>query len=262
MVRKMAKLQEMTQEQIGQVLQAAVERQVPVTVTLKRDNAWTSCHTRLLAIQDPRVLLGQLQGHDGHESPKIAPAERVGLSFKLKHYKHVFTVTAVGSERPEGAPDDSPDAISVCWPNSMHRLQRRAFIRAEVPHGRVVRASFWLGGCDQEPTQSETDHPVWSGRITNVSAGGFQVHSDSASDMWDPEVGETVGVRLAFEAGSETVYADAQFRRVDRVDGQALLGFQFVGLGQDRKGRQSLQYISAKVAEYHRQIETVGGRRR
>ena len=80
--------------------------------------------------------------------------------------------------------------------------------------------------------------------------------------MWDLVVGETIGVRLAFEAGSESVYADAQFRRVDRIDGQTLLGFQFIGLGQDRKGRQGLQYISAKVAEYHRHIETAGGRRR
>jgi c-di-GMP-binding flagellar brake protein YcgR len=256
----MAKLQEMTQEQITDALRAATQRQVPVTVTLKRDNAWASCHTRLLAIKDPHVLLGELLVHDDEEMPQIAPADKVGLSFKLKHYKHIFTVTAVGTETLEGGPDDPGQAISVCWPNRMHRLQRRAFIRAEIPQGRVVRASFWVGGRDNEPTQAEPERPVWSGRLSNISAGGFQVIS-ADDDVWDLAPGETVGVRLAFEAGSESIYADAQFRRVDRAEGQVLLGFQFVGLAQDRKGRQALQYLSGKVAEFHRQNEGSRARR-
>jgi c-di-GMP-binding flagellar brake protein YcgR len=256
----------MTQEQISDVLRSAIERQVPVTVTLKRDSGWTSCHTRLLAVHDPHILLGDLLVHEGDQTPQIHPAEKIGLSFKLKHYKHIFTVTAVGNETIDGV-----SGLSVCLPNSMHRLQRRAFIRAEVPHGRVVRASFWLGGRDNEPTHTDPDQPVWSGMLTNISAGGFQLVAGQDAEDWDIEVGETVGVRLAFEAGSESIYADAQFRRFDSIDsqkllgfqcGQTLLGFQFVGLAQDRKGRQSLQYISAKVAEYHRHIEASGGRRR
>jgi c-di-GMP-binding flagellar brake protein YcgR len=256
----MAKLQEMTQEQISDVLKGAIERQVPVTVTLKRGNAWVSCHTRLVSIQDPHVLLGPLHVHDGEEMPQIQPAEKVGLSFKLKHYKHIFTVTAVGNEAVEGA----ADSLAVCFPNSMHRLQRRAYIRAEVPHGRIVRASFWMGGRDNEPENADPNQPVWSGRLTNISAGGFQIiaGSDTYTDMCCLEEGETVGARLAFEAGSESVYVDAQFRRTDQINGQTLLGFQFVGLAQDRKGRQGLQYISAKVAEYHRHIEAASGRRR
>ncbi|MDP6544468.1 MAG: PilZ domain-containing protein [Phycisphaerae bacterium] len=255
----MAKLQEMTQEQITDALQSAIQRQVPVTVTLKRESAWTNCHTKLLAVRDPHVLLGDLFVHDEEDTPEIAPAEKVGLSFKLKHYKHIFTVTAVGTEELQGQPDDPGQAIAVCWPNRMHRLQRRAFIRAEVPEGRVVRASFWVGGRENEPTQADPDRPVWSGRLNNISAGGFQVVS-SGDDVWDLVPGETVGVRLAFEAGSESVYADAQYRRVDRTAEQILLGFQFVGLAQDRKGRQALQYISGKVAEYHRHGE--GSRKR
>jgi len=256
----MAKLQEMTQEQITDALQAAIQRQVPVTVTLKRESAWTNCHTRLLAVKDPHVLLGDLLVRDDEERPAIAPAEKVGLSFKLKHYKHIFTVTAVGTERFEGGPDDPGQAISVCWPNRMHRLQRRAFIRANVPEGRVVRASFWVGGRESEPTQTDPERPVWSGRLSNISAGGFQVIS-ADDEVWDLVAGETVGVRLAFEAGSESVYSDAQFRRADRTGEETMLSFQFVGLAQDRKGRQALQYISGKVAEYHRQSDGSGGRR-
>ncbi|MCP4376120.1 MAG: hypothetical protein GY794_08115 [bacterium] len=247
----MAKLQEMTQEQITGTLEAAIKRQVPLTVTLKRESGWISCHTRMLSVCDPHVLLGPLSVHDENESPEILPAEKIGLSFKLKHYKHIFTVTAVGTETFEGD-GGAVQAISVCWPNRMHRLQRRAFMRADVPPGRIARVSFWLGGRDSEPTQSDPERPVWSGRLTNISAGGFQMVA-SDENLWDLATGETVGVRLAFDAGSESVYADAQFKRIDRADGESMLGFQFVGLAQDRKGRQGLQYISSKVAEYHHQ---------
>jgi len=251
----MAKLQEMTQEQIGDVLQTAVAKQVPLTVTLRRDKSWVTCHTHLLSDGDPHMLLGELQVHDGQEVPRIASAERIGLSFKLKHHKHIFTVTAVGPEKFAGGGEDPNEALAVCWPTRMHRLQRRAYLRAELPEGRVVRASFWLGGRDNEPTQASLERPVWSGRLSNLSAGGFQV-AMGPNEVWDLEMGETVGVRLAFEAGSESIYADAQFRHLDRLEDHILLGFQFIALAQDRRGRQALQYISSKVAEYHRQMET------
>ncbi|MBT3199824.1 MAG: hypothetical protein HN350_07900 [Phycisphaerales bacterium] len=257
----MAKLQEMTQEQITEVLQSAIQRQVPVTVTLKRDGAWISCHTRLVALQGVHVLLGELQVHDGDEVPEIHPADKIGMSFKLKHYKHIFTVTAVGNETVQGSEGVSYQGLSVCFPTSMHKLQRRAFIRADVPTGRVVRASFWLGGRDNEPTHPDLEQHVWSGQLTNISAGGFQLVAGDDVLGGSLEVGDTLGVRLAFEAGSESVYADAQFRRLDHADDRVLLGFQFIGLAQDRKGRQGLQYISGKVAEYHRQSEGAGGRR-
>ena len=167
----------------------------------------------------------------------------------------------MGTGQFEDDPSDAVQAITVCWPNRMHRLQRRAFIRADVPAGRVARASFWVGGRENEPPGADPQRPVWSGRLTNISAGGFQVLSSAGDDLWDLAPGETVGVRLAFEAGSESVYADAQFRRIDKNAEDALLGFQFVGLAQDRRGRRALQYISGKVAEYHRQCE-VSGRRR
>jgi len=255
----MAKLQEMTQEQITEVLEAAVAKQVPLTVTLKRDNGWISCHTRLLCAGDPHMLLDELQVHDSQEVPRIAPAEKIGMSFKLKHHKHIFTVTAVGPEKFAGGREDLDEAFAVCWPTRMHRLQRRAYLRADLPPGRVVRASFWTGGRDNEPTQPGPERPVWSGRLGNLSAGGFQVEMDHR-EVWDLETGETVGVRLAFEAGSESIYADAQFRHLDRFEDHILLGFQFIGLAQDRKGREALQYISSKVAEYHRRTETLARR--
>jgi c-di-GMP-binding flagellar brake protein YcgR len=174
------------------------------------------------------------------------------VSFKFKHHKHVFTGTVVGLEDTELPGGAALRALVVCSPTRMHRMQRRAFLRADVPPNRVVRASFWLGGRDAEPAGTSPDCPVWSGRVTNISAGGFQViSSDQGARCL--EVGETVGVRIHFGVGEEAVYADAQFRHVQEAEGKLYVGFQFVGLAQTPEGRKTLELISVKAGQFHRE---------
>ena len=93
--------------------------------------------------------------------------------------------------------------LVICRPSRMQRLQRRAYIRAEVPPNRIVRASFWLGGRTAEPTGGSPTTPVWSGRVVNLSAGGFQLHTDAAAAS-DVEIGDAVGVRVVFGMGGQS----------------------------------------------------------
>jgi len=243
-----ARLQELTHQQMNEAIAAATERQVPVTVTVRTGKNWINLQSKLLAPRGEHMLLAAPKMREGEVPPEIRPAEKLGLSFKLKHHKHILAVTAVGTDTVDGL-EGGPEVLEVCWPTRMHRLQRRAYLRAEVPAGRIVRVSFWLGGREDEPVGGAMDRPVWSGRVTNISAGGFQAVA-KPDQVWDLDIGETVGVRLAFEAGSESVYADAQLRHLDETEGRILMGFQFLGLAQDRKGREVLQLVSAKVAEY------------
>jgi c-di-GMP-binding flagellar brake protein YcgR len=142
----------------------------------------------------------------------------------------------------------------------MHRMQRRAFLRVDVPHNRVVRVAFWLGGQDAEPTKSNPDRPVWFGRVTNLSAGGFQASCDDEGPKL-LESGETVGVRISFGAADQTVRADAQFRHLIESAGKAHVGFQFVGLAQTSEGRRALQMIGSKAAQFHRETTAPAPRR-
>jgi c-di-GMP-binding flagellar brake protein YcgR len=299
----MALLQELDLRQINEVLEQASQRQVPVTITVRLDNRWANYASRILAVRDEHVLLerplgepnlGQTprspgrQGGTGFparadedtagtdtawkgcatEPHEFAPAERIGLSFKLKHYKHVFcaTVTGFGNmELPRAATALSDEAISadtpiivpalvVCCPTRMQRLQRRAFLRAPVPPNRIVRASFWLGNWQDEPSGANTQTPVWLGAVSNISAGGLQILTDSGAARV-LEMGDSVGVRLVFGAGDQTVYADAQFRHIEAAGDKTLIGFQFVGLAQTPQGRHALDLISRKVGEYHHIID-------
>jgi len=246
----MAHLQELTLEQINQTIEGAAAKQTPVTVTVREHSAWTSYHSRLLASDGGHLLIIPPVSDYG-EVRDLGSADRVGVSFKFGHYKHVFSATVAGDAQTAG-PDGQPtDVVRLVAPSRMQRLQRRAFKRADVPHDIIIRAAFWLGGQSAEPSGQADGQNVWTGVVGNISAGGFQMHCRDYSGP-DLDVGEVVGVRLMFGVGGETCFADAQCRHFDVQKDHVALGFQFVGLGHTRESRETLQLISRKVADLHR----------
>ena len=66
------------------------------------------------------------------------------------------------------------------------------------------------------------------------------------------DVGDMVGLRMTFSLSAETLFADAQFRHCAQTDQGALMGFQFLGLGQSIEGKNALRIIAGKVSEYQR----------
>jgi len=256
----MATLQHLTTRQIDEVIRGARDRCVPATVTVRGDQGWKNLRARVVDAPDEHLFLEMFEARDGQDLWPFQPADKVGVSFKLKHHKHIFTATVAGVEQVPGEDGQTVRRLRVCSPTKMHRMQRRAFLRAPVPPNRVVRASYWLGGCDGEPA-SGSDEPVWSGRIEDISAGGFQmISTDGANDAL--ETGDTVGVRVSFGAGEETAYADAQFRHRIEADGHVHLGFQFVGMAQSPQGRRTLQQIGNKVSQFQRELNALEAARR
>lgn len=256
----MPTLQNVEIDQITTVLSEAQRRHVPATVTIRPDKRWLNLHSRIAELRDRHVWLTMPTSEDGtpHE---FTTAQKVGLSFKLKHHKYLCSVTVAGIEQVSLSEGDTTPVLSVCHPARMQRLQRRAFQRADVPANRIVRASFWLGGREAEPSGTSPDRPVWFGSVTNLSAGGLQINT-SGEAVEALETGYIVGLRLAFGTGrDENVYTDAQFRYAEASQDGMLAGFQFVGMGQTPEGHRALQVISAKVAEFQRASEQSRSRR-
>ena len=248
----MATLQELDIALIDQTIASAVRRHVPVILTVHSGDRWINLHSRFLVVGDGRLLLEMPLGEDDQSTHEFAPADKVGVSFKLKHYKHVFTAVVAGFAEMRTEDGVEHTALSICSPSKMQRIQRRVFLRAPVPPNRIVRATFWLGGREAEPAGGSSDRPIWFGKVANISAGGFQLRTDGYATQMI-EVGESVGVRLSFGAGAdETVFADAQFRHVEQGQDGVLMGFQFIGLDQTPQGQQALGLISSKVGEYQR----------
>lgn len=256
----MATLQELTHQQINEAIEAGTQRSVPATVTVRTSKSWANLYSRMLALRDDHLLIAAPVPHEGQPAREFHPADKLGLSFKLKHHKHVFTATVASVDRAQVGDQDDAPVLTLCFPTRMHRLQRRAFLRVDVPRNRIARASFWLGGCEAEPAGTSPRQPVWAGRVSNISAGGFQIVTQD-QPLTLLGIGEVVGVRLAFGAGNQTVYADALFRHLVEDGEDLLLGFQFLALAHNRQGRRALQVISTKVSEFQRESNYASRRR-
>ena len=248
----MAGLQELDIRQIHEMISQAADRQLPATVTQHVGEAWINLQSRVLDVREERIWI-QIPTESDGTPYELAPADRVGVTFKLRHHKYVFVATVAGLEYCPLTDGSRIPVVSLCWPTQMQPLQRRAFYRADVPESAVVRASVWLGGRNAEPSGTSSERPVFTGQVTNLSAGGFQFRTtDTAAARLDS--GYLAGVRLVFGAGDQTIYADAQIRHVEAVKDEdlVLIGFQFVGLEQSAEGKQTLRFISLKVNEYQR----------
>ena len=247
----MPTLQELSIQQIDEAIQGAVQKRVPLTITAQSESRWVNVRSRAIAVGGEHLLIEPPITDDGVTPYELTLAQKVGISFKLKHHKHIFSARVAGAAKLP-LPDGTETAVvRICCPTRMHRLQRRAYIRADVPANRIVRASIWLGGRDCEPAGTSADRPVWSGQVKNLSAGGFAMRtSKQAASTLD--VNDIVGVRMAFGAAQETVYADAQFRHAEDDGDMALMGLQFIGLAQTAEGLASLQLLTAKVSEFQK----------
>ncbi len=246
----MAHLQNLTVDQISQAVTGAVDKQTPITVTIRTGKSWNSFYSRFLATDDSHLLILPPTGDQG-DVCDLTVADRVGVSFKFGHYKHVFSATVVGRAEHTGDDGQGVEVVQLVGPSRMQRLQRRAFQRVAVPDESLVRAAFWVGGSEVEPTGRQDEASVWTGTVGDISAGGFQMNCHNYTGP-SFQVGELVGVRLMFGVGGETCFVDGQFRHAETHGEQTQMGFQFVGLGHSRQGRAALQLISAKVAEFQR----------
>lgn len=249
----MSCLRQLGNEQVNEVLHAAVGRTIPLTVLMYENNRWCNFRSRFVVLRDERLLI-EMPCDENGVPRRFEPADKVGLNFKYKHHKYTCSATVAEMSTATSGDDEEITVVSICLPSRMYCLQRRAFTRADVPANRIVRASFWMGGKDNEPTNASPDNPVHSGSVINISAGGFRMRSghDATRGM---DIGSPAGVRVTFGAGGTAVFADAQLRHVEMCEGGAIVGFQFIGLNQTNKGREALEVIVARVSEFQRAAE-------
>ncbi len=250
----MSSLRELEAGQIGEVLAASADKQVPVVVTVRCGNHWINLPSRAIGLGAGYYWL-EMPGPDRAGEPyEFEVTDKIAVSFKLKHYKYLFTASVAEIRHICNDDIDATEAMCVYIPEKMQRISRRAFERVDVPGNRIVRVSFWQGGRDVEPTSADTDRPVFLGTVSNISAGGFRIKTNpDAAELF--EVGDVAGIRMVFGPGDRSFYADAQFRHV-AVDGDAVqLGFQFVGLGRTPEDLQALEMLGQKVMEFHSQAK-------
>ena len=247
-------MQELDIRQIDDAISDAIEKNIPLTVTLE-SGGWVNLHSRFLAVDGDHLLIRMPVGPNGTPQ-RFAPAQKIDLSFKLRHHKYLTRVLVAGHTSHTGENNIETETLLLCFPLHMQRIQRRSYSRISVPAGKVIRVSVWPGSKNCEPT-GPSDVPVWSGTLVDFSAGGFCAII-SADNSFSLEEGQSAGVRIAFDNARESIYSDAQFRHCDSDGKNLSVGFQFVGLGHTRQGRDILRTISQKMGEIMRSVKRVG----
>ncbi len=248
-------MQELNIRQIGDAISQAVEKHIPLTLSIN-DGGWFNLHSRFVDICDKHVMVELPVDEDGQEY-EFSLAEKIALSFKLKHHKYLSNARVAGAREINSPNSKGETALALCFPMHMQRVQRRSFTRVCIPPGRIVRVSFWAGNKDSEPTSPSKETPVWSGAVIDLSAGGFRciVSGDMAPFL---QTGQSVGVRVGFGPGQESIYSDAHFRHCDTKGQNYSLGFQFLGLAHTADGREVLRTIGQKMCEFARAAKSVG----
>jgi len=247
-------MQELDICQIDAAVCDAVEKNIPLTVTFE-SGGWVNLRSRFVAVDGDHLLV-EIPVDPGGAAQRLEPAQKVDLSFKLKHHKYLTQARVAGYENPSFDNNIEAETLSLCLPMHMQRIQRRSYSRVSVPVGKVIRVSVWSGGKNCEPT-GQSAKSVWSGSLMDFSAGGFcaSIAADGSFSLKD---GDSVGVRIAFDNARESIYSDAQFRRSDTVGKNLSVSFQFVGLGHTLQGRNTLRAISQQMTRIMRSAKRVG----
>ncbi|MDY7010903.1 MAG: PilZ domain-containing protein [Planctomycetota bacterium] len=241
-------IQELDRSQIDMCLSEAVRRQVPVSMTCRIRGVWYNLRSGIIRQSCDKLWLKfpANQADTAEDRPEITEGLMLGLTFKLGHHKHIFN-TPIKAVCPI-ATDSGESLIAVCVPvpSNIQRVQRRAYCRVDVPPNRSVLATFWYGG------QNGDKSLKWEGWVTNISAGGFQVRLPNRSAP-NLSIGDVIGVRIKVGQEFKPVSADAQFRQcISDGRGVVMLGFQFVGLNESQRGRETLERIGQIVRGFRR----------
>lgn len=252
----MALIQELSSSLIRKCLDEAIRRQTPLAMTWRREGQWQNLRTRILQRSEGALWL-ELPSDPSPDGQEPPPHQELGLSFKFKHHKHIFnaTIEAIGQFQLDDG--QAVRAVRATTPARMHRVQRRAYLRADVPRNRSVLATFRQGWAPTDHPGPDDTSAAWEGWLTNLSAGGFQVRLTHGAPQL--ELGDVVNVVIELGQEYQPITAYAQFRQyfTDERD-VAYQGFQFVGLNETPRGRKTLQRIGEVVTAFQR----LQGRRR
>lgn len=249
----MSDLKQLTPDQTDEVIKAAADRGVSVIVTVRHDDRWVVYHTSVAAAEGHLVWIEMPAATDETDPQEVLTGAEVGLCFRLANdlwadYRYFVAGPVVALKEWSDPQGEGVPAFVVRCPKEVHGLWRREYARTTVPPDRVVRASVWPGGGRVTPEERSPRRPMWSGRVTDMSLGGFQMRTHrSGMDFYEP--GDLVGACLKFDEDASLLLLDAQFRHGKPDGAMALLGFRFLGLEKDPDSTDALEAIIRRIRE-------------
>ena len=234
-----------------QVLEKAVAKRLPLTITSHQNHSWKVYKSNFVALDNNRLLLAPpvLDTHDGHMEP--AQGQELAITFKLGYYKNLFVTRTIGQERHQLDDGIFMPVVVTLAPDQLEKIQRRAYNRAPVPDHETVPVTF-----KRLEERESASQQQWQGTLIDLSAGGLGVKIDRAQIE---SIHEGSQFRLCFIplANHDEITVNVRFRHAAETDSpdQVNLGFQLIGQEMNENGRATLRRIGRVVHLYQRQNE-------
>jgi c-di-GMP-binding flagellar brake protein YcgR len=237
-------------QQIKEIVKSAAIRLTPAALTCRLRDTWQTYRSRFLGLRQEQIFLEYGHGEDGQVRPQFSARQRIGVAFKWHNRKYVFSTAIREINEVELEGQGPLKAMLIQWPDEMFRLQRRAFLRATVPPGRSINASFWAGGLTAVANGRQAE-PMYRGQVLDLSAGGLSVRLGSAPQP-PLKLGAVLGVRLEVDEGGGPLEMDAQFRHSQEDPSGPNIGIQIMGLTETPEGRSTLERLAQIIRHLSR----------
>lgn len=232
-------LETITGATVAANMRTVVERNLPLTITILRQGRWLAFRSKALATKDGQLYLEVPVSTDDLKAVEVLAGQPCAMDFRLGIHLSFFNGVLTGPEKYVSQTGEETSAFVTPLPESLDRVERRAFERVDVPSDRVVRGRVWV---------ANSQKPIWAGDVLNISISGFQLRTvKTAMVFFEPE--DIISSAISFE-GEPLLQFDAHYRH-GVMDGEmAMLGLEFVISPSSAQDRASLAVVAAKVEEY------------
>jgi c-di-GMP-binding flagellar brake protein YcgR len=259
---------------VKRLLEHALRKRTPFTITNQEQGQWQVYRAWLLAIQPNKLIFTNPREHRADIPLKTDAGREISVSFKKGYNKCIFKTRVIGpceftketnnansanytkDTHTDNNNTETIQALAVYKPEQLEKIQRRSYDRAELPDDFSVEVTFWA---------NNNPKVTWQGNLLNLSAGGTAIEVDVRNR---PNLDENTYCYLEFAPIPEQskITVQARFRHQTDVVARkrCIVGMQFVGLEADEQGLRTLRRISRAVSLYQRQLDnyaTVGAGR-
>lgn len=246
----MSESQVLNGQEVIDVLSLAVSEGSPGTISYLAKGKWHISDILHVTIAGETVHVKLVKGERAH-NVAIQINQPVGIAVQHGFNKFIYEAAVVGFE--SSVNQTGSGRIVLELPEKAEKMQRRGYVRIDVPADLTVKVLFWhrgyLDGTAEVPYEN-----YWQGRLVNLSAGGFQIEVNH-SDGPNFRSGQLVGLQFTPMSYEQPVVAEAQVKHVaeNTENGQVCIGAEFIGLEASSQGRTKLRRIADIVSCYQKQ---------
>lgn len=235
---------------LRQLLWAVCDRKMPVLISYLLEGDWSVARALVTAVREDSFDI-RISPRKRSQSIGIKACQAVGISFQFgfgqEYDRFVFDAAVIGFKSSSDL--NNKEVIILSLPQQIERVQKRSYIRADVPKSLEICLQMWNQKLNT--TNNCELKTALMGRLVDISAGGMQVVIDFAENA-DFKPGQSLRLRFSPLPNEASIMFNARIKNISpTADGHNLcLGLEMVGLEASPEGRLILQRLCNVVEQY------------